>query len=117
MSLLSEAMSGCTLINETIVSDGYGGYKSVYQDGVTFQSAIYFNSSIEARRAENEGVHSLYTVVTPRNFMLKYHMIFRRERDKKIFRVTSDGDDQHTPKSTDLDMRNAVAEEWELTNE
>jgi hypothetical protein len=43
-------------------------------------------------------------------------MVFVRKRDGKIFRVTSDGDDKATPKSTVLDMRQVTAEEWSLDN-
>ena len=42
---------------------------------------------------------------------LEYHDVFRRVRDGKIFRVTSDGDDKFTPASTSLDMRQVTAEE------
>jgi hypothetical protein len=37
-----------------------------------------------------------------------------RNSDGKIFRITSDGDDNHTPKSATLDMRQVSAEEWSL---
>ena len=47
---------------------------------------------------------------------LQYHDVFRRNRDLKIFRVTSDGDDKHTPASATLNMRQVTAEEWSLPN-
>jgi len=116
MSLLSEAMSTCTLLDKTTASDGYGGYIVTYKDGAAFQAAVTFNTSMEARIADAQGVKSLYTVTTPRAMTLEYHDVFRREEDKKIFRVTSDGDDQYTPKSATLDMRVVTAEEWSLPN-
>jgi hypothetical protein len=45
---------------------------------------------------------------------LQYHDIFKRKSDNKIFRVTSDGDDKHTPPSATLDMRQVSAEEYTL---
>ncbi len=116
MSLLEDAREKCTLINEIAEDDGYGNYNPTYKDGVTFEADIVFNNSVEALRASNEGVRSLYKIFTSREITLKYHQIFRRERDKKIFRVTSDGDDQFTPNSATLDLRVVSAEEWELTN-
>lgn len=116
MSLLSDAMGTCTLLDKTTASDGYGGYIVTYKDGVSFQAAVTFNTSMEARIADAQGVKSLYTVTTPRAMTLEYHDVFRREEDKKIFRVTSDGDDQYTPKSATLDMRVVTAEEWSLPN-
>ena len=47
---------------------------------------------------------------------LEYHDVFRRIRDGKIFRVTSDGDDKHTPASANLNMRQVTAEEWSIAN-
>lgn len=117
MSLLSEAMEKCNYYVKTKVPDGYGGYKTKYVVGTEFYCAITFDSSMEARRADKEGVTSLYTVTTPRTMTLEYHDVFVRDRDKKIFRVTSDGDDKYTPSSATLDMRQVTAEEWEIPNE
>lgn len=114
MSLLSEAMDVCVLLNKQTTADGYGGYISTYTDGAEFQAAIVFDTSIEARVAEAQGVTSRYTVTTPRKMVLEYHDVFRRVRDGKLFRVTSDGDDKYTPKSAGLDMRQVTAEEFVL---
>ena len=116
MSLLSDAMEACVFLNKQVVDDGYGGQKTVYTNGATFNAAITFENSIEARRAEAEGVTNVFTVTTSRSFTLEYHDVFRRNRDGKIFRVTSDGDDKYTPKSATLDMRQVSAEEWILPN-
>ena len=114
MSLLSEAMEDCTMIDRITVDDGYGSFTSTYQDGAPFVCAVVLDNSIEARRASREGVTALYTVTTRKDINLQYHDIFRRERDGKIFRVTSDGDDKHTPNSAGLNMRQVSAEEWKL---
>ena len=114
MSLLSEAMETCVFLNKQVASDGYGGYTNTWADGASFKAAIVFDTSIEARTAEAQGVTSRYTVTTPRSLTLEYHDVFRRARDGKVFRVTSDGDDKYTPASTALDMRQVTAEEWSL---
>jgi hypothetical protein len=116
MSLLSEAMEECVFLNKQVVKDGYGGYKTVWTEGADFKAAITFDTSIEAKTAEVQGVHSLYTVTTEKKLTLEYHDVFRRTRDGKVFRVTSDGDDKFTPASAGLDMRQVTAEEWELTS-
>lgn len=116
MSLLTNAMETCTFLNKQVTSDGYGGYTTTWADGASFKAAIVFDTSIEARTAEAQGVTSRYTVTTRRSLTLEYHDVFRRERDSKIFRVTSDGDDKYTPASTALDMRQVTAEEWNLTD-
>lgn len=114
MSLLSEAMEDCVLLDKTTQVDEYGGFIPTYVEGAEFQAAVTFDSSIQARRAEKEGVTSLYTITTRKNIVLEYRMVFRRIRDGKIFRVTSDGDDKFTPKSASLNMRQVTAEEWSL---
>lgn len=114
MSLLTYAFETCTMLHKTTQDDGYGGEVAAWVDGANFQAAITFDSSMEARVAQSQGVKSLYTVTTKRNKVLEYHEVFRRERDGKLFRVTSDGDDKFTPDSATLDMRQVTAEEWEV---
>ncbi len=114
MSLLTEQMDKCVMLDKTTSPDGYGGYVSTYADGAEFMAAITLDTSIEARTAEKQGVTSLYTVTTGREMTLEYHDVFRRARDGKILRVTSDGDDKYTPASAGLNMRICTAEEWEL---
>ena len=112
MSLLDEFTSKCTMLDKSTTSDGYGGIITEWTDGAEFDAAITFDSSMQARVAESQGVKNLYTVTTKKNINLQYHDVFRRESDKKIFRVTSDGDDKVTPPSATLNMRVVTAEEF-----
>lgn len=116
MSLLDEAMESCVLLEKHTIQDGYGGYETTWLLGANFNAAIVLDTSMQARTAEKAGVTALYTVTTSKALNLQYHDVFRRERDGKIFRVTSDGDDKHTPASATLDMRQVSAEEWDLRN-
>lgn len=111
MSLLNDAMEKCVLLNKQTSLDEYGGFINTWVDGAEFSSAIVFDTSMQARAAQASGVQSMYTVTTSRNVVLQYHDVFRRVRDNKLFRVTSDGDDKYTPQSTSLDMRQVTAEE------
>lgn len=117
MSLLSEAFEKFNIIDKRTGPDGYGGYEPHYEMGAEIEAAVTFDTSIEARTAEKQGVTSLYTVTTSRALTLEYHDIIRRQRDGKIFRITSDGDDKYTPQSAQLDIRQATAEETILTEE
>jgi len=114
MSLLSEAMDKCVMLDKTTVDDGYGGIKQVYVEGAEFNAAVVFDTSIEARVADKQGVTSLYTVTTNKDITLEYHDVFKRNKDSKIFRVTSDGDDKYTPQSATLNMRQVTAEEFQI---
>ena len=112
MSLLSQAMEDVVMLEKTRVPDGEGGFTTGWVDGVPFKAAISFDSSMEARTAEKQGVTSLYTVTVPINCGLEYHDVFRRLRDGKVFRVTSDGDDKITPASASFQFAQVTAEEW-----
>lgn len=114
MSLLDSAMVDVVMLDKRSVPDGVGGIVAEWAEGAVFQAAIVFDSSIEARVGEKQGVTSLYTVTTRKNVSLSYHDVFKRLSDGKIFRITSDGDDQYTPVSSTLNMRQVTAEEWSL---
>lgn len=114
MDLLHEAMEKCVVLNKTIVPDGYGGYYVQWVEGVEFNAAITFDTSIQARIADKQGVTSLYTVTVVKSMMLEYHDVFQRKSDGKVFRVTSDGDDKYTPESAMLNMRQVSAEEFTI---
>ena len=117
MSLLSETMTACTMITETITDDSYGGTKPIWIDGKTFNAAITLLSSNEVISAQKKEVEAKYNVITERDENLQHHDVFRRETDGKIFRVTKNGDDDKTPESAGLNMRLVTAEEWKLPNE
>lgn len=117
MSLLSEVMENCIMLDRRTIDDGYGGYTSSWVEGAAFQAAIVLDTSMEARTAEKAGVTALYTITTKKAMNLQYHDVFKRLRDNKIFRVKSDSDDKLTPRSANLDMRQVEAEEWELPHE
>lgn len=114
MSLLSNAMEKCTMQDKTTASDGRGGFTTSWKNGAEFNAAIVFDSSMQARVGEAQGVTALYTVTTAKTVNLQYHDVFKRSSDNKIFRVTSDGDDKKTPATAGLDMRQVSAEEWAL---
>ena len=117
MSLLSDAFESCNILDKRTVEDGYGGYKSHWVDGAPINCAIVLNSSMQAKIAEKQGVTALYTITTTKAVNLQYHDVIRRNSDGKIFRITSDGDDNKTPKRASLDMRQVSAEEYTPTED
>lgn len=116
MSLLANAMESCTMIDKSTVNDGLGGTTSAWTDGATFEAAIVYDSSIEGMTAQAQGVTALYTVTTKKSTNLQYHDVFRRNSDGKILRVLTDGDDNKTPSTAGLNMRQVRAEQWVLPN-
>ena len=114
MSLLDKYYEDFVLMTKTVQDDGYGGYTTVYTEGITVKAALRIDQSTQARIAEKEGVTNLYTIITPKALNLQYHDVIKRKADNQIFRVTSDGNDNKTPTSAGLDMRAVSAEKWAL---
>lgn len=117
MSLLKDAMEPCVMLDRTSTPDGRGGVIYKWVDGAEFDASITYDTSMQARIGEAQGVTALYTVTTTKAVNLQWHDVFRRKEDGKVFRVTSDGDDNKTPMSAGLDMRQVSAEEWVLTGD
>lgn len=114
MNLIEEFKTPCVMLEKTRVPDGEGGFITSWAEGAEFNAAVVFDSSLEARTAEQQGVSSLYTVTTAKNAKLEYHDVFKRLSDGKIFRVTSDGDDKQTPERATFQFAQVTAEEWAL---
>ena len=114
MSLLESAYESFTILNKTIVDDGYGGTTTEWTDGISIQGAMVFDNSTQMKIAPSMGVTSSYTLTVKKSVVLDYHTVLRRESDKKIFRLTSDSDDKRTPEEASLNMRQYSAEEWQL---
>lgn len=115
MSLVENAMETCILQNQTTADDGYGGTPTTYTSGESFEAAIVFDNSIEARAAAVEGVTDRYTVYTHRDRILNFHDVFKRKSNGMYLRVTSNGSDKATPVSAALDLRVVTAEEYEVS--
>lgn len=113
--LMNDFLEECTLIEKTRIPDGEGGWTHVWRDGMQFQAAITYDTTIQARVAESEGMTATYTVTTEKNTQLDFHDVFRRNRDGQVFRVTSQGDDRRTPASATFQVSQVAAEEWTLT--
>lgn len=114
MSLLESAYEDFTILNKSVIDDGYGGVETVWSDGATIQGVMVFNNSTQMKIAQSMGVTSAYTMTVKKSILLDFHTVLRRESDKKIFRLTSNSDDKKTPDEAGLDMRQYSAEEWKL---
>ena len=114
MSLVDNAMELSYIMDKTTAPDGRGGTKTSYVKGAEIQVAYSFDTSTEARIAEAAGTTDRYTLTTRKSVNLQYHDVVKRVRDGKIFRITSDGDDNYTPNTSALDIRQVEAEEWSI---
>lgn len=115
MTLLDEFRSACRVLNKVRESDGMGGYRVTWQEGVEFSAAFEYMGSAETIIAEKQGTARTYRIYVPRSLSLDYHDVFRRISDGAVFRVTNVGVDRQTPSTTALDLRLIECERWELS--
>lgn len=114
VGLMKDFSEACTLLEKTRVPDGEGGWSTAWVDGMQFEAAITYDTTIQARVAESDGMKATYTVTTDKGTKLDFHDVFRRNRDGQVFRVTSQGDDKKTPPSATFQVSQVAAEEWQL---
>lgn len=115
MTLIEQAQEPCTLLEKHSISDGEGGFITIWEDSAEFVAAIIPDTTTRAIIAEKQGLSKIFRVTTPKNALLSFRDIFRRDRDGKVFRVTSDGSDEQTPPNSGLPPFSRVtAEEYTL---
>lgn len=116
MSLLDDAFEEFNILNKIRSDDGYGGTYTEWVPGATIMGAMVYDNSSQAMIAQALGSTSVYTLTVRKDLELDYHDVLRRVSDGKIFRLTSNSDENKTPRSAGLNMRQYSCEEWVLTS-
>ena len=114
MSLLTEAMTACVIMDKTTQKDGHGGVITVWAEGAAIDAAIAPDGGVEQLVAQERDWNGSYTIITKKSVMLMDGDVVKRVSDNKTFRVKSDGTDNKTPNSAGLNMRAVKAEEITL---
>ena len=114
MSLVENAMEKSYIIDKVTELDEYGSVITTYKDGAEIAVAYSFDTSTQARIAQQEGITNRYTLTTKKNIVLNFPDIIRRVSDNRYFKVTSKGTDNATPNSSGMSLRQVEAEEWSL---
>lgn len=110
MSLLDDFARKCVLMDKTRVSDGEGGYTTSWTEGAEFTNYQALDTSMEARRAEKEGVTSLYSALVDKAVPIEYNDYFKDVETGKTYRVTSEPTDKEAPKSASFSLKYFTAE-------
>ena len=114
MSLLSDFARSCVLMEKTRVEDGEGGYTLDWKDGVSFQNYQALDTSMEARRAEKEGVTSVYSALVGKALPIEYGDYFKDAETGLTYRVASNPSEKESPKSATFALKYFTAERREL---
>lgn len=113
-NLIRMAMVPCVMIEKKRVPNEQGGTRTEYVEGAEFLAAITKNKTLDAVRAEKEGVTELYLVTTEVGVGLDFGETFKRKSDGAMFRVKSNAKDSETPKAASFSFEHVRAERWEL---
>ena len=114
MSLLSDFARPSVLMEKTRIPDGEGGYTVDWTDGATFQNYQALDTSMEARRAEKEGVTSVYSALVDKALPIEYGDYFKDTENGMTYRVTSNPSEKESPKSATFSLKYFTAERKEL---
>lgn len=106
----------CVMLTRTVVLDGLGTYKETYVEGVEFEAVVRKDDTVQDRIAEKQGLKESYTVVVQKGFPLKFHDVFRRNKDGNTYRVLSNIADKQTPSFSSINIGSVTAERWDPPN-
>ena len=99
MSLLNDFARTCILLEKNRTPDGAGGYETTWINGAEFLNYQALDTSMEARRAEKEGVTSVYSALVNKAVPIEYGDYFRDKTTGDTYRVTSNPEERSAPKS------------------
>ena len=114
MSLLDDFARSCVIMDKVRQPDGAGGYITTWQDGAEFVNYQAMDTSMEARRAEKEGVTSVYSVLVRKDVPIEYGDFFKDLENGNTYRVTSRPEEKEAPRSSTLPLKYFTAERKEL---
>lgn len=118
MSLLDEYKEDFSYMDKVHTRDEEGNTIVTWeQSEALFKAALRFDNSIQAKRAQAEGVQDLYTIITDKSIDLEFNDVVKRIKDGTIFRVTTSGKDNKTPDSASLNMRSVSAKVWVIPDD
>ena len=117
MSLIEQFKTDCVRLVQKTAEDGAGGHRTTWEESEHFCASIIEKSHTEPENAERKRAKAFYDVFLQRMEDIRYHDVFRRVSDGKIFRVTSNPDDKKTPLSAHMSFAIVTAEEWRLPDD
>lgn len=110
MNLLECFGRPCVLLEKTRVDDAEGGWTTTWTDGAAFTNYQALDASMEARRAEQEGVTSVYNALVDQAVPIEYGDYFRDTEIGLTYRVTSNPAEKKAPASASFSLKYFTAE-------
>lgn len=110
MSLLDDFGKEYVLLEKKRTPSPEGGWTTEWTDGAKFTSYQALDTSIEARRAEKEGVSSLYSGLVDQSVPIEFNDYFRDLETGETYRVTSNPEEKKSPRSASFSLKFFTAE-------
>mgnify|MGYP003623827342 FL=1 len=103
----------CTMLVKKIISDGMGGYHTVWEDGAEFPCLIGKSGSVDQLIAQQAGNAGVFQITVEKTVPIDFNDVFRGENGR-IYRVTQDPDDNPAPDEATFDVKVGQAESYVL---
>lgn len=103
--LLDAFAHKCVLMEKTRNPDGEGGFLTTWTDGVEFDNYQAMDSSMQARRAEQEGVTSVFSALVAKDVPIEFGDYYKDVETGVTYRVTSNPVEKEAPKSASLAIK------------
>lgn len=114
MNLLEDFARPCVLLEKKRTESPEGGWTTEWTEGAEFKNYMALDTSMEARRAEKEGVTSLYSALVDKYVPIEYNDYFRDLELGETFRVTSNPEEKQAPASASFQLKSFTAEKRAL---
>ena len=114
MAILDDFGKPCVILEKKRQPDGEGGYITDWLDGAEFTNYQALDASMEARRAEKEGVTSVYSALVDLSAPIEYGDYYRDKETGLTYRVTSNPEEKQAPASASFRLKYFTAERKEL---
>lgn len=117
MSYFNDAFDDYWIKNRTVENDNEGGYVVNWSNGARVKMSLDIGSASETRRAQSEGLKTVFTAVFPKNTPVRYDNYLEHVETGEVFRITSNPLDNQTPEHARFPSCYATAIRTELPKE
>lgn len=97
--LLDAFAHKCVLMEKIRTPDGEGGFLTEWTEGAEFDNYQAMDSSMQARRAEQEGVTSVFSALVAKGVPIEFGDYYKDAETGVTYRVTSNPVEKEAPKS------------------
>lgn len=114
MAILDDFGTPCVILEKTRLPDGESGWVTSWTDGAEFTNYQALDASMQARRAEKEGVTSVYSALVDLSVPIEYGDYYRDKETGLTYRVTSNPEEKQAPASASFRLKYFTSERREL---